>query len=167
MNTTIRRIRRVSKHGLPVIGVVWVLALALVYGCAHDLYRERTDAIKDRVKAFYANLEADRVHAAVHQNEQIEAIGTEMGDRIRRRAHQPGTNEVDRDAALARSAYDAAARNWLALARYLTVKQQYDQARNTYQRVVDTYNAQPFQVYAEQAARGLKDLSMVAPAPRP
>jgi hypothetical protein len=167
MKTTIRYVRHAPQHRRPVMSVVWVLAIALVSGCAHDLYRERTDAIKDHVKAFYANLEADRVQAAVHHNEQIEAIGTEMGDRIRRRAHQPGTNEVDRDAALARSAYDAAARNWLALARYLTVKEQYGQARSTYQRVVDTYSAQPFQVYAEQAARGLKDLSMLAPAPRP
>ena len=167
MKATMGRIRRASQHGCPAMGTVWVLAIALVCGCAHDLYRERTDAIKDHVKAFYTDLEADRVQAAVHQNEQIEAIGTEMGDRIRRRAHQPGTNEVDRDAALARSAYDAAARNWLALARYLTVKQQYDQARSTYQRVVDTYNVHPFQIYAEQAARGLKDLSMLAPTSRP
>jgi hypothetical protein len=158
------RIRCVVERGRLVAGIVWVLAIALVCGCAHDLYKERTDAIKDHVKAFYGDLEADRVQAAVHQNEEIEAIGTEMGDRIRRRAHQPGSNEVDRDAALARTAYDAAARNWLALARYLTVKKQYDQARSTYQRVIDTYNAQPFQVYAEQAARGLKDLSMLAPA---
>jgi hypothetical protein len=150
-----------------IVVLAGVLGIALVWSCAHDLYRERTDAIKDRVKAFYTDLEADRVHAAVHQNEEIEAIGAEMGDRIRRRAHQPGSNEVDRDAALARTAYDAAARNWLALARYLTVKKQYDQARNTYQRVVDTYKVQPFQVYAEQAARGLKDLSMLAPASRP
>ena len=161
------RARPISAHDRLGVRLLWVVAIALVCGCAHDLYRERTDAIKDRVKAFYTHLEADRVQAAVYQNEQIEAIGAEMGDRIRRRAHHPGGNEVDRDAALARTAYDAAVRNWLALARFLTLKKQYDQARSTYQRVVDTYNAQPFQIYAEQAARGLRDLSMLAPAARP
>jgi hypothetical protein len=149
------------------VRLVWAVLIVIICGCAHDLYRERADAIKDHAKAFYTHLEADRVQAAVHQNEQIEAIGVEMGDRIRRRAHQPGSNEVDRDAVLVRTAYDAAARNWLALARYFTLKKQYDQARSTYQRVVETYNAQPFQVYAEQAARGLKDLSMLTPSSRP
>jgi hypothetical protein len=159
--------RRIHEHGGRAARFAWLVPIIIVCGCAHDVYRERTDAIKDHVKAFYAHLEADRVQAAVHQNEQIEAIGVEMGDRIRRRAHQPGSNEVDRDAVLVRTAYDAAARNWLALARYLTLKKQYDQARSTYQRVVDTYDAQPFRVYAEQAGRGLKDLSMVAPSTRP
>ena len=161
------RAHHIFEHDRLGIRLAWVVLIVIVCGCAHDVYRERTNAIKDRVKAFYTHLEADRVQAAVHQNEQIEAIGVEMGDRIRRRVHQPGSNEVDRDAVLARTAYDAAARNWLALARYLTLKKQYDQARKAYQRVVDSYNAQPFLVYAEQAARGLKDLSMLAPSTAP
>ncbi|MBH0177516.1 MAG: hypothetical protein HP491_06540, partial [Nitrospira sp.] len=58
-----------------------------------------------------------------------------------------------------------AAQNWIALGRYFTINQQTDQARATYQRVVETYTNPTERLYQEQAARALKDLTIVSPAP--
>ncbi len=144
----------------------WAIAALTVGvgGCATNPYQQRADAIKEQVESFYDHLKANRVEAAVHANQQIEAMATEMGESIRKRMQQPGMNQPDQEWALLKMTNETAAENWLALARYFTVKKQYDQARATYQRVITTYRNTNNGSYADQAARGLKDLEILSPA---
>ncbi len=134
-------------------------------GCAHDTYQHRADIIKDHVAGFYSHLKANRVGAAVHENQRIEAMADEMADTVKKRAQLQGTSHAEREFALMKTARETAAQNWIALGRYFTINQQTDQARATYQRVVETYTNPTEQPYREQAARGLKDLTILSPSP--
>jgi hypothetical protein len=149
--------------------MAYALALApvIVTGCAHDTYEERAGIIKDHVESFYTYLKANRVGAAVHENEAIEAMADQMAETIRRRAQPPGTSQAQWEFALMKTARETAAQNWIALGQYFAIKQQRDRARTSYQRVVDTYTNPGERTYREQAARALKDLEMVSPAPTP
>ena len=133
----------------------------LLWGCAQDVYQQRVGTMKTHVRAFYDHLEADRVTAAVLENEQIEAMARDMEAGIRRRPHQTATNQVDRDWMQVKSANETAAENWLALAKYFVLKKQYEQARGTYQRVLATYNGATYQTYTDRARIGLQDLDMI------
>ncbi len=142
----------------------WWLSICLVLsGCAHDPSQARTDQIKAHVEAFYAHLEADRVEAAIHENEQIETLAGQLAETIRKRAQQLGMNRVDREWALVKTANEAAAQNWLALGQYFAIKKRYEQARAAYQRVVDTSTGSTERAYREQAARALRDLDIMSP----
>lgn len=138
-----------------------LLFALLLWGCAQDVYQQRAGTMKAHVRAFYEHLEADRVTAAVLENEQIEAMARDMEAGIRRRAHQPGTNQVDRDWMQAKAANETAAENWLALAKYFVLKKRYEQARGTYQRVLATYNGAAYQTYTDRARIGLQDVEMI------
>ena len=131
--------------------------------CAHDTYQDRANLIKNHAEAFYDNLKTNRVESAIRSNEQIEAMASEMGDTVRKRAGQQGTTSVEREFALMNTANEAAATNWLALGQYFTIKRQYPQARTTYRRVIDTYTNAADRPYREQALRALKDLDMLSP----
>ena len=131
--------------------------------CAHDTYQDRANLIKNHAEAFYDNLKTNRVESAIRNNEQIEAMASEMGDTVRKRAGQQGTTSVEREFALMNTANEAAATNWLALGQYFTIKRQYPQARATYRRVIDTYTNPTDRPYREQALRALKDLDMLSP----
>ena len=133
-------------------------------GCAHDTYQQRADAIKDHVENFYTHLKANRVDAAIHENQQIEAIADQIAETVRKGARLQGTSQVEREFALMKTARETAAQNWIALGQYLTIKQQRDKARASYQRVIDTYTNPTERVYREQAFRAIKDLDIVAPA---
>lgn len=139
------------------------LSSLVLAGCAHDIYHQRADEIKDHVEAFYAHLKANRVEAAIHENEQIETMASQLGETIKKQVHQTGTTHVTREFELLRTANETAAQNWLALAQYFTIKKQYVQARATYQRVMDTYSGSSEKTYREQATRGLRDLDLVNP----
>ena len=139
--------------------LVWIAS-----GCAHDTYQQRADVIKDHVEAFYAHLNANRVDAAVHENEKIEAMADQMAETVRKQAQLQGTSQVEREFALMKTARETAAQNWIALGQYFAIKQQPDKARATYQRVVDTYTNPAERTYREQAARALKDLDILSPA---
>jgi hypothetical protein len=52
-------------------------------GCAHDTYQERASLIKNHADAFYDSLKANRVESAIRDNEQIEAMASQMGDTVR------------------------------------------------------------------------------------
>lgn len=134
-------------------------------GCAQDTYQHRADIIKDHVEGFYSHLKADRVQAAVHENQQIEAMADEMAETVKKRAQLHGTSHAEREFALMKTARETAAQNWIALGRYFAINRQIDQARATYQRVVETYTNPTEQLYREQAARALKDLTIMSPAP--
>jgi hypothetical protein len=131
--------------------------------CAHDTYQDRANLIKNHAEAFYDNLKTNRVESAIRSNEQIEAMASEMGNTVRKRASQQGTTSVEREFALMNTANETAATNWLALGQYFTIKRQYPQARTTYRRVIDTYTNAVDRPYREQALRALKDLDMLNP----
>ncbi len=143
--------------------MVFIVGGLILASCAHDTYQERANVIKNHADAFYDNLKANRVESAIRENEQIEAMASQMGDNIRKRAGQQGTAEVEREFALMKTANEAAATNWLALGQYFTIKRQYAQARSTYRRVIDTYTNPTDRPYREQALRALKDLDMLNP----
>ena len=132
-------------------------------GCAHDTYQERANLIKNHADVFYDSLKTNRVESAIRENEQIEAMASQMGDTVRKRAGQQGATSVEREFALMNTANEAAATNWLALGQYFTIKRQYLQARTTYRRVIDTYTNPTDRPYREQALRALKDLDMLNP----
>ena len=142
------------------------LLVGLTAGCAHDTYQQRADLVKGHVEGFYTNLKANRVEAAVHENEQIEVMADQMAETVRKRAQRQGTTQVEREFALMKTARETAAQNWIALGQYFAIKKQPDRARATYQRVIDTYTNPAERTYREQAARALKDLEILSPAAR-
>jgi len=141
------------------------LLILLLTGCAHDAYQQRAAVIKNHVDGFYTHLKANRVAAAMHENQQIEALADQMADSVRKRAQLQGTTQVEREFALMKTARETAAQNWIALGQYFAIKQQRDQARASYKRVVDTYTNPTERPYREQAARALKDLDTLFPNP--
>jgi DUF1680 family protein len=147
---------------LMLSGFVFLLFLA-GFGCARDIYQERADTVKDHVESFYTHLKANRVEAAVHENEKIEALADQMAETVRKRAQRQGTTQVEREFALMKTARETAAQNWIALGQYFAIKKQPDKARATYQRVVDTYTNPTERTYREQAARALKDVDILSP----
>lgn len=148
-----------------VAGFLLVLAFITI-SCAPDAYQRRASTIKDHVEAFYDHLKANRVSAAIHENEEIEVMADQMAEAVRKGARRQGTTPVEREFALMKTARETAAQNWIVLGQYFAIKQQPDKARATYQRVVDTYTNSTEQVYRDQAARALKDLEMVSESPR-
>jgi len=156
----LRSLRHTAATGVGVL-------LAFSVGCTHDTYQQRADIVKDHVEAFYSHLKINHVEAAVHENEQIEAMAGQMGETVRRRAQMQGTTQVEREFALMKTANEAAAQNWLALGQYFSIKKQYSQARATYQRVIDTYTNPTDRSYREQAQRALKDLEILSPSTTP
>jgi len=119
--------------------------------------------MKDHVEAFYSDLKANRVASAIRENEQIEAMAGKSGQTIRTRLNQPAMNQVDKEGVLYKTASETAVENWLSLGRYFMIKQRYNEARVTYQRILDTYTGPSFRVYREQATTGLRDIDIVDP----
>lgn len=156
---------RMRPQAWTMAGMFWGIVL-VAGGCAHDTYQERAGRVKDHVEAFYSHLKANRVEAAVHENEQIEAMADQMGATVRARATRQGTTQAEREFALMKTAREAAAENWIALGQYFAIKKQPERARATYQRVLDTYTNPTERAYREQAARALKDLDVLSPSSR-
>jgi tetratricopeptide (TPR) repeat protein len=152
--------RRIVLQWCSGLTLAWMMFLS---ACAHDTYEQRADTIKDHSEAFYTHLKANHVESAIRENEQIEAMASEMGRTVRRRASLQGAAPVEREFALMKTAHEAAASNWLALGQYFAIKKQYAQARATYQRILNTYNDPTDQPYREQAARALEDLKILNP----
>lgn len=142
----------------------FLLATVLLTNCSHDIHQTRAATVKDHVELFYDHLTHDRIAAAIRENEAIEAMALHMGDAIKHRVNQPGTNAIDREWTDLRTASETAAQNWLALGQYLSIKKQYPQARATYQRVVDTYKGETDRPYRDQALRALHDLEILNPS---
>lgn len=140
------------------------LFVLIISGCAQDSYHRRADDIKIHVKDFYGHLKANRVGAAVHENEKIEAIADQMAETVLKRGQGQGTTQVAREFALMKTARETAAQNWIALGQYFALKQQPEKARASYQRVIDTYTDPTERGYREQAIRALNDLEIVSEA---
>ena len=143
--------------------MVFVACSLILASCAHDTYQERANLIKNHTEAFYNNLKSNRVESAIRDNEQIEAMASEMGNTVRRRGAQQGSTAVEREFALMKTANETAVSNWLAMGQYFAIKRQYPQARATYRRVIDTYTNPSDRPHREQALRALRDLDMVDP----
>ncbi|MDH4083585.1 MAG: hypothetical protein OEV99_08340 [Nitrospira sp.] len=141
---------------------VIALFVLIMSGCAPDPYQRRADVIKTHVEDFYDHLKANRVGAAVHENEQIEVIADQMAEMVKKRGQAQGTTQVEREFALMKTARETAAQNWIALGQYFAIKEQPERARASYQRVVDTYTDSTEHAYREQAVRALKDLEIVS-----
>ncbi len=152
-----------KTRNLTTIVTCLALGTLVCASCAHDSYQERADLVKDHAEAFYDHLKANQVEAAIHDNEQIEAMASQMGETVRKRAAQQGTKAVEREFALMKTANEAAVTNWLALGQYFSIKKQYGQARATYQRIIDTYTGPQERPYREQAQRALRDLDILSP----
>ncbi len=152
-----------SDHDLfpQTVGLIALFVL-IVSGCAQDSYQRRADVIKGHVEDFYSHLKANRVGAAVHENEQIEVMADQMAETVRKRTQLQGTTQAEREFALMKTARETAAQNWIVLGQYFAIKQQPEKARASYQRVVDTYTDPTERSYREQAARALKDLEFVS-----
>ena len=71
---------------------------------------------------------------------------------------------MDREWTDLRTANETAAQNWLALGQYLSIKSSMPNPA-TYQRVIDTYTGASERTYREQAARAIRDLDILSPAP--
>lgn len=141
---------------------VIALFVLIMSGCAPDPYQRRADVIKTHVEGFYGHLKANRVGAAVHENEQIEVMADQMAETVRKRGQVQGTTQVEREFALMKTARETAAQNWIALGQYFAIKEQPERARASYQRVIDTYTDPAERGYREQAVRALKDLEIVS-----
>jgi hypothetical protein len=150
------RPRFVSYRSMMLVACSLILAC-----CAHDTYQERANLIKNHTEAFYDNLKSNRVESAIRDNEQIEAMASEMGDTVRKRGAQQGSTAVEREFALMKTANETAASNWLAMGQYFAIKRQYPQARATYRRVIDTYTNPSDRPHREQALRALRDLDII------
>ena len=151
-----------SRHVFYRTAGVIALFMLIMSGCAADPYQRRADVMKDHVETFYTHLKANRVTAAVHENEQIEAMADQMAGTVRKQGQLQGTSQVEREFALMKTARGTAAQNWIALGQYFAIKQQPERARASYQRVVDTYTDPTERTYQEQAARALKDLEILS-----
>ena len=145
-----------------LIGQMIVWALVWCAGCAHDLYQQRTDMMKEHIQGFYDHLRSNRVRAAVLENERLEALVSTIGAEIRQSRQSHADNQVNRDWVLLKTAREAAAENWLNLGRYFAQRKQYEEARGAYRRVLVTYQDEAFRAYREQAGAGLRDLDMMS-----
>lgn len=152
-----------NRNVLAASGILLSSFILLLIGCTSDPYQKRADVMKDHVEAFYSNLKANRVASAIRENEQIEAMASQSGQTIRTRLNEPAMNQVDKEGVLYKTASETAVENWLSLGRYFVIKKRYDEARATYQRILDTYTGPSFRVYREQANAGLRDVDIVDP----
>jgi hypothetical protein len=158
-------IQEASMPDLSRAALVPLLLMAMLSACTRDVYHVRAEAMKNHVEAFYQNLRSDRVASATLENEQIEALAVQIEDGMLKRTNQLAASEVDRDWMQAKAARETALENWLALAKYFTVKRQYDKARGTYQRILAGYQDRRYRTYTEQAKAGLRDLDLILSPP--
>lgn len=130
-------------------------------GCAHDPYEQRVHVIKAYTSAFYDALQDGRVADAILENERIEFLARQGEDHMLRHESRMDRPERIQEWSVIKTAKRTAAENWLALAEYFAKTQQADRARETYQRILETYREPPYRSYAERAERGLRDLDLL------
>jgi translation initiation factor 2 alpha subunit (eIF-2alpha) len=133
-------------------------------GCAGDRYQQQADAIKGHVVTFYENLQSHHIDQAVSENEQIEVIALRAEERLLRRVGQMKQGEKMQEWKIIKTAKETAAENWLALARYFSETHQYTKARGTYRHLIETYHGSSYQLFADRAKTGLRDVeAMLTP----
>lgn len=153
---------RYLRH-MPRLASLLLLAGVWFSGCAKDVYQQRADLIKGYTHAFYQSLEQGRVAAAVSENEQIEGLARDMEQGLVKRASSMDSNQKVGEWSLIKTANQTAIDNWLNLGRYLAETRRYDQAKGTYQRVIDTYRDKgvEYRPWLERARMGVKDVDLI------
>ena len=150
---------------LCVIGGVLLLDM---WGCTGNRFEQRTEMIKEHVSSFYEHLESRQPDQAIFDNRRIEQVALESEEYLLRRVGQLSQSERTQEWKLIKTAKEAAAENWLALARYFTQAHDYKRAQGTFQRMLDTYSDSAFRTYQERAKAGLRDLELLgSPEPKP
>lgn len=142
-----------------------LLIVIVLTACAGDRYHQQMNNVKTHVERFYSHLESHRVNQAVSDNEQIEVIALRAEERLLRRVGQMDQGEKMQEWNIIRTAKETAAENWFALARYFLEVKQYDKARGTYRRVVETYQGSPYHSYVDRAKMGLRDVDAILDPP--
>jgi len=138
-----------------------LLIVTSVSGCAGDRYQQQADVIKGHVELFYGHLQSHQVDQAVSENEQIEVIALSAEERLLRRVGQMTQGEKTQEWKIIKTAKETAAENWLALARYFSENQQYDKARGTYRRIIETFQGSPYHSYVDRAKMGLRNVEAI------
>ena len=149
------------NHHTGINYIASLLILASLSGCTGDRFQKQADAIKGHVETFYSHLQSHQVDQAVSANEEIEVIGLTAEERLLRRVGQMNQGEKTQQWKIIKTAKETAAENWLALARYFSESQQYDKARGTYRRVIETYHGSSYQLYADRAKMGLRNVEAI------
>jgi hypothetical protein len=151
-----------SSH-VPHVSHLAALLILIGVGCAKDIYQQRADIIKGHTQAFYQSLQQGRVAAAVSENEQIEGLARDMEQGLVKRASSMDSNQKVREWSLIKTANHTAIDNWLNLGRYLATTKRYDQAKGTYQRVIDTYEEKgaEYRPWVDRARLGAKDVDLI------
>lgn len=146
----------------PWLSIFASLILILnVSGCTTDRYQQQANTIKDHVKRFYSHLESHQIDQAMSENQQIEVIALRAEERLLRQVGQMKQGEKMQEWQIIKTAKETAAENWLALARYFSEIQQLDKARETYRRIIRTYQSSPYQSYVTRARTGLQDIDAI------
>jgi hypothetical protein len=80
-----------------------------------------------------------------------------------KRASSMDSNQKVREWSLIKTANHTAIDNWLNLGRYLATTKRYDQAKGTYQRVIDTYEEKgaEYRPWVDRARLGAKDVDLI------
>ncbi len=149
------------KRNLTCLLVVILAGLGLFEGCAGNRFDSHADEIKGHVEQFYLYLGSHKVNKAVTENERLEAVAQRGEERLLRKVGQLSQEERRQEWTMITTAKHAAAENWVALARYFTQREQYDQARGTYHRVIESYQDPPYETYMKQAQQGLQNLESI------
>lgn len=131
-----------------------------LHGCAGNRYEQKAETIKEYVNSFYENLEARKVEEAVYANQQIETVALESEAYLLRRVGQMSHAERTREWKVIKSARETAAENWLSLARYFLQVGEYERARLTYKRLIESYSDPAYETYVTRATTGLRDVDL-------
>lgn len=143
--------------------ISFLICLPLIGCAADDFYQKRADLIRQRADAFHSNLKADRVEAAMHENQEIEAMAVDIAEAIKKRGRPTASDQLDQEWRLLNTAMEASSQNWLALGRHFTRNRQYSQAFATYQRLLASQTGEMDRPCLERTARS----ENMAPAYRP
>ena len=141
--------------------VIALISMIGVPGCSTDLYRTHTEALQIHAHKFESFLHREQVEAAMHENHAIELIGLQL-----KAGRLPGSvtlksADLNRQTRLLDAVREQSALNWLALAQYFAIRQQYGAARGLYQRVIVSYAKGGDRLYAEHAKQAMADMNIL------
>ncbi|MGE0472764.1 MAG: hypothetical protein AB7P17_03935 [Nitrospirales bacterium] len=144
-------------------GVYFFCGVLLLHmsACNGNRYEQRAEVIKEQVSSFYGHLESRQADQAIFANQRIEQLAMESEEYLLRRVGQMSQGERTQEWKIIKTAKETAAENWLALAQYFTKVREYERARGTYTRLIETYKDSAYQTYVKRATAGLRDLELI------
>jgi len=141
--------------------LLWGVVLLNLLGCLSNRYEQKTEAVKEQVSSFYGYLESRQADQAIFANQRIELLAMESEEYLLRRVGQMSQADRTQEWKLIKTAKETAAENWLALAQYFTRAREYERARGTYNRIIETYKDSVYQNYVNRAKSDLRDLELM------